>query len=80
MSIFVAILGHIGLPQSGNVAACVLGPNNNKAIIRFYPYDDHQDRGACQIWKVILESRHCVHISDHAAAVNFHISTNNLKF
>ena len=62
-SIFVAILGHIGLPQSGNVAACVLGPNNNKAIIRFYPYDDHQDRGACQIWKVILESRHCVYLT-----------------
>ena len=41
----------------------VLGPNNNKAIIRFYPYDDHQDRGACQIWKVILESRHCVYLT-----------------
>ena len=41
----------------------MLGPNNNKAIIRFYPYDDHQDRGACQIWKVILESRHCVYLT-----------------
>ena len=53
----------LGCPSLENVAACVLGPNNNKAIIRFYPYDDHQDRGACQIWKVILESRHCVYLT-----------------
>ena len=55
-----------------------LGANNNKAIIRFYPYDDDRDQGPCQIWKVILESTH-FYVSDHGAAVNFHIYVMNLK-
>ncbi len=55
-----------------------LVPNNNKAIIRFYPYDDDRDQSPCQIWKVILESTH-FYVSDHGAAVNFHINVMNLK-